>query len=71
MVQKEIPHGICCCTVGFFIYSFFFNVKKKVTPRPGLLLAEIWPLWNWTLFFTIESPNPVPPILRLRPLSTL
>ena len=51
--------------------SFFFRVKKKVTPFPGLLLAEIWPLWKWTLFFTIERPSPVPPIFRLRPLSTL
>lgn len=51
-------------------YSFFFKVKKKVTPFPGLLLADICPLWKLTPFLTIDNPNPVPPILRLRPLST-
>lgn len=25
-------------------YSFFFKVKKKVTPFPGLLFADICPL---------------------------
>ena len=51
-------------------YSFFFKVKKKVTPFPGLLFADICPLWKLTPFLTMENPNPVPPILRLRPLST-
>ena len=50
-------------------YTFFFKVKQKVTPFPGLLFAAICPLWKLTPFLTIDNPNPVPPILRLRPLS--
>ena len=43
-------------------YSFFFKVKKKVTPFPGLLFADIGPLWKLTPFLTMDNPNPVPPI---------
>lgn len=51
-------------------YIFFFKVKKNVIPFPILLLAVICPLWKLTPFLTMDSPNPVPPTLRLRPLST-
>jgi uncharacterized lipoprotein YddW (UPF0748 family) len=39
-------------------------------PPSTLLCTSIWPPWIKTAFFTMESPSPVPPILRERPLST-
>ena len=41
--------------------------ERKAT---WLFLAEMVPPWMITEFFTIANPNPVPPSLRERPLST-
>jgi hypothetical protein len=42
----------------------------NVLPTPGVLSTETEPPWACTMCFTIESPRPVPPSLRLRALST-
>lgn len=46
------------------------RVKSKRRPPVMLLLTFIVPPCSSTAFFTMASPSPVPPILRLRPLST-
>ncbi len=49
----------------------FFRVNTNLSPPPGLLDTEIFPPWNCTACLTMESPSPVPPTWRERPLSIL
>ena len=60
-VQKDYPWLL-----------FFFSVKMNSSPCPTLPVgrALMFPPWNNTAFFTMANPRPVPPNLRLRPLST-
>ena len=51
-------------------YFSFASVNTNSNPPPWLFLAEMVPPWMITEFFTIANPNPVPPSLRERPLST-
>ena len=41
---------------------------RNVAPDPGVLSTETRPPWASTIFFTIESPSPVPPASRERSL---
>ena len=37
-----------------------------VVPTPSLLDAQMRPPWSPTIFFTIESPIPLPPVDEFR-----
>ena len=52
------------------LVNYLCNVNRKEIPLPRMLFADICPLWKITAFLTIDKPNPVPPNLRLRPVST-
>lgn len=52
------------------LFFYFFNVKVKTSPPSSAFLTLIVPPCSSIAFFTMASPSPVPPILRLRPLST-
>lgn len=58
---------VCMGSGGYFSFA---SVNTNSSPPPWLFLAEMLPPWIITAFFTIASPNPVPPSLRERPLST-
>ncbi len=47
------------------------RLNENTSPPLGLFFTRMEPWWRSTAFFTMASPRPVPPILRLRPLSTL
>jgi hypothetical protein len=42
------------------------NLTMKVVPLPGWLSASIVPPWANTNSLAIASPNPIPPLLRVR-----
>lgn len=50
--------------------AYFLRVNSKRNPPVMLFPTLIVPPCSSTEFFTMASPRPVPPILRLRPLST-
>lgn len=59
---------------SFFVVSvalcFFFSIKINSSPPSATCFACTVPPWKMMAFFTMASPRPVPPIFRLRPLST-
>ena len=44
--------------------------EYKLQTASLAVLADMFPPWRITAFLTMASPNPVPPSLRERPLST-
>ena len=47
------------------------SVMRNLSPPPSAVSAVIVPPCSITAFLTMASPSPVPPFLRLLPLSTL
>ena len=47
------------------IFAHFLRVNSNLRPPSGKLLTRIVPPCRRTAFFTMASPRPVPPILRL------
>ena len=45
-------------------------VSERLSTLDGVLSTATVPPWAWTMCLTIDRPRPVPPSLRLRPLST-
>ena len=45
------------------------NVKKNFAPWPGVLSTHTRPPCPWTMCFTMASPSPVPPNLRVVDMS--
>lgn len=60
----------CDFSVFSITYHYFLMVNSNFNPPSGRLAARMVPPCSNTEFFTMASPSPVPPILRLRPLST-
>ena len=55
---------------GRFHYSFIGSLMINVEPSFGLDLTEILPPCFRMAFFDIDRPKPLPPVSRLRALST-
>ena len=48
---------------------YFLNTKYIVVPTPSLLVAHTFPPWSSRIFFTMERPMPLPPLVLLRDAS--
>lgn len=65
--QRLSASQISVCTS---FSSIIGSRTSNTDPFPGPLLTDTVPPWSRTAFFTMASPNPVPPSCRLRDLST-
>ena len=68
--RNHIPFVVFHDTRLLGLLAFFGIVKEYRTPAFGSEATAIVPPWKSTAFFTMDNPRPVPPIFRLRPLST-
>ena len=66
LLGKKVKNSRRC----FYYGIYFCSVKLKVVPLPNSLLTLMVCSCASIIFFTIDNPNPVPPIFRVLLLST-